>query len=144
MMTRMLQGKIEKKQETLPRNITYIYLKKKKTFLGSIVDLQCCQFQMYSRFNLLYIYIYPLFLSFFSHVGSCTVLRRAPCAIQQAIISYLSYIQQCVYINPSVLNYPYFLLLLVTISLFSISVILCLFCICRLFFLKIPCVSDII
>ena len=73
---------------------------------------------MYSRFNRLNIYIYPLFFSFLSHVGYCTLLRRVPCATQQAVISYPSYIQYSVYINPSLLNYPYFLLLPITISLF--------------------------
>ena len=36
-------------------------------FYGSIVDLQCCMFHMYSKVNRLY--IYPFFYRLFSHIG---------------------------------------------------------------------------
>ena len=39
----------------------------------------------------LYIYIYPLFFSFSSHIGHYRVLSRVPCAVQQVLISYLFY-----------------------------------------------------
>ena len=34
------------------------------------------------------------------------VLSRVPCAIQQVLISYLFYIQQCAYVNPNLPIYP--------------------------------------
>ena len=40
-----------------------------------------CQFQLYSKVNQLYVYIYPLFFRFFSHIGHYRVLSRVPCAI---------------------------------------------------------------
>ena len=46
------------------------------------------------------------FLRFFSHIGHYRVLSRVPCAIQQVLISYLFYIQQCVYVNPNLPTYP--------------------------------------
>ena len=39
-------------------------------------------FQMYSILNQLYIYIYPFFLRFFSHIGHHRVLSRVPYAVQ--------------------------------------------------------------
>ena len=38
-------------------------------FYWSIVDLQCCVSFRYSKVNQFYIYIYPFFLKFFSHIG---------------------------------------------------------------------------
>ena len=35
-------------------------------------------FQMYSKVNQLCIYIYPLFIRFFSHIGHYRVLSRVP------------------------------------------------------------------
>ena len=64
------------------------------------------QFLLYSTVNQLHTYIYPLFLRFFSHTGHYRVLSRVPCAIQQVLISYLFYIQQCVYVNPNLPIYP--------------------------------------
>ena len=72
-----------------------------------IVDLQCCIiFLLYNRVNLLYIHIYPLFFRFYSHIGHYRVLSRVPCAVQQILISYLFYIQQCVYVSPNLPIYP--------------------------------------
>ena len=97
-----------------------------------------CQFQlhskvylMYSKVNQLYVYRYPLFKRFFSHIGHYKVLSRVPCSMQQAVISYLFCVQQGVYVSlslpcqPSSRLYP-----LVTRSLFSTSVNLPLFCKC--------------
>ena len=42
-----------------------------------------CQFQVYSKVNQLYIYIYPLLFRFFSHIGHYRVLSRVPCAIKK-------------------------------------------------------------
>ena len=39
-------------------------------------------FLLYNTVNLLYIYIYPLFVRFFYHIGHYRVLSRVPCAIQ--------------------------------------------------------------
>ena len=55
------------------------------------------QFLLYSKVNQLYIYTYPLFFGFPCHLGHHRALSRVPCAIQQVLISYLFYTQQCVY-----------------------------------------------
>ena len=43
---------------------------------------------MYCKVNQLHIYIYALFFRFFSYIGHYRVLRRVPCAIEQALINY--------------------------------------------------------
>ena len=48
-----------------------------------------CQFLLYSKENLLYTYIYPLFSRFLSHIGHHRVLSRVSCAIQYVLISCL-------------------------------------------------------
>ena len=60
-----------------------------------------CQFLLYSRVNQLYVYLYPLFFGFPSHLGHHRSLSRVPCAIQQALISYLFYTQQSIYVSPN-------------------------------------------
>ena len=65
-----------------------------------------CQLQVYSKVNQLYIYIFPFFSRFFSHLGYYRILSIFPCAIQQVLISYLFHIQQCVHVNPNLLIYP--------------------------------------
>ena len=65
-----------------------------------------CQFLLYSEVNQLYGYMYPFFFRFPSHVGHHRALSRIPSAIQQALISYLFYTQQCIYVNPSLPNHP--------------------------------------
>ena len=55
-----------------------------------------CQFLLYNKVNQLYIYIYPLFLNSIS-IQVIIVLKRVHCNIQQILISYLFYIQNCVY-----------------------------------------------
>ena len=57
------------------------------------------QFQVDSKLNHFYTYLYSLFFRFFSHIGHYRVLSRVPCAIWQILISYLFYIQFCVYIS---------------------------------------------
>ena len=52
-----------------------------------------CQFLLYTKVNHLYIYICPLFLRFFSHVGYYRVLSRIPCAIQQVLIMSLQSVE---------------------------------------------------
>ena len=58
---------------------------------------------MYSKVNQLYVYIYPLFFGFPSHLGHQRALCRVPCAILQVLVSYLFYTQyqQCIYVNPN-------------------------------------------
>ena len=85
-------------------------------------------FQVYSKVNHLYIYIYPLFFRFYSHIGLYRVLSRVPCAIQQVLVVCLFYIQECVYVNPHLPTYPSPPYPLVTTSLFSTSVTLFLSC----------------
>ena len=60
-----------------------------------------CQFLLYSKVNQLYVYIYPLFFGFPSHLGHHTALSRVPCAIQSVLISYLFYTQQHIHVNPN-------------------------------------------
>ena len=56
---------------------------KKINFYWSIVALQCCvSFLLYSKVNQSYVYIYPLFFRFPSHLGHHRALSRVPCAIQ--------------------------------------------------------------
>ena len=83
-------------------------------------------FQVYSNVNQLYIYIYPLFFRFFSHIGHYRVLGRVPCAIQQVLIIYFIYSSVCMSI-PISQFIPSPLSPLVTIGLFSTSVTLFLF-----------------
>ena len=68
-----------------------------------------CWFQVYSKVNLLHIYIYPLFFRFFSHVGHYRVLNSFLCYIA------CSY----VYVNPNLPIYPSPSHPLVTIRLFK-------------------------
>ena len=68
-----------------------------------------CYFQVYSRVNQLHIYIYHPYSFFFQilfHIGYYRILSSVPCAIQQVFINYLFYIQQCIYVNLSLLIYP--------------------------------------
>ena len=99
-------------------------------FYWSIVDLQCCvSFCCTASESVIHVHIYiHYFFRFFFHIGHYRVLSRVPCAIQQVVISYLFYIQQCVYVNPSLPINPSPPYPLVTISLFSTSVALYLYC----------------
>ena len=56
-----------------------------------------CQFLLCSRVNQSHICIHPLIFGFPSHVGHQRALSRVPCAIQQVLISYLFYMQQCIH-----------------------------------------------
>ena len=49
------------------------------------------------------LYTYLFFFRFFSHTGYHRILSRLPCAIQQILVGYLSYIQKYVYVNPKLL-----------------------------------------
>ena len=53
-----------------------------------------------------YVYIYPLFFRLCSCIGHYRILARVSCVIQKVLISYLFYIQQCVYVNLSLPVYP--------------------------------------
>ena len=46
--------------------------------------IMLCQFLLYSKVNQLYIYIYPLFLRFFSLIEHYRILSRVPCVVQQS------------------------------------------------------------
>ena len=61
------------------------------------------QFQAYCKVNYLYMYIYPFFFRFFSHIGHYQVLSRVPWAIQQVLIRCLFSIEYCACVN---LNLP--------------------------------------
>ena len=71
----------------------------------SKVYLQSYQFQVYSKVIQLYIYICinTYLFRFLSHIGQDRVLSRVPYAIQQVLVDYLFYVQQCVYVNPKLL-----------------------------------------
>ena len=62
---------------------------------------------MYKKMNQCYMYRKPLpfFWIIFPYIGHCRIVSRVPCAIQQILISYLYYMEYCVYVNPS----PYLL-----------------------------------
>ena len=57
-----------------------------------------CQFQVCSKVNHLHIHIY-MFQIIFPY-RPYRILSRVPCAIQQVLISYLFYIQQCCWLYP--------------------------------------------
>ena len=75
----------------------------KKLLLEYSCFTMLCQFLLYSKVNQLYVYIYPPFFGFPSHLGHHRALSRVPCATQQVLISYLFYTQyqQCIYVNPN-------------------------------------------
>ena len=76
-------------------------------FYSSLVDFHVGLVLLYSKVNWLHIGTYPLFLIFLlPHSFSDSVpiwvfieLSRVPCAIQQVLISYLFYTQQCEYVS---------------------------------------------
>ena len=78
-------------------------------FFKFLLEYSCftmlCQFLLYSKLNQLYIYIYPLFFGFPSHLGHHRALSRVPCALQ-VLINYLFYTQQCIYVNPHLPVHP--------------------------------------
>ena len=49
--------------------------------------------------------IYISFFRLFSIIGYHKILSRVPCIIQQVLVVYLFYIQQCLYVNPKLLIY---------------------------------------
>ena len=51
-----------------------------------------CYFQMYSKMNPLYIYVYLFFFRFFSHIAYYRVLSRVPYAVQEVLVVCLFYI----------------------------------------------------
>ena len=78
------------------------------------------QLQMESKVNQFTYTQIHFFLRFFSHIGHYRVQSRVPCAIQQGLIMYLFYIQQCVYVNPNLPIYPSPPHPLVTMFVFSV------------------------
>ena len=83
-----------------------------------------CSFLLYSKVNQLYIYIGTLFFRFYSHIDHYRVLSRVPCALHQVLISYLLYIQQCIYVNPN-LPITFFFYKFIYLFLFSAASGLC-------------------
>ena len=59
------------------------------------------QFLLYCKNNQPYIDMYPLLFELSSYSGHHRALSRVPGAIQQVIINYLFYTQQCIYVNSS-------------------------------------------
>ena len=76
----------------------------KKNFVWSIVDFQCCvSFRCTAEWiSYKYTYIHSfIFFRFFSHIDHYRALSRVPYAIQLVLISYIFYIQSCVYVSPN-------------------------------------------
>ena len=70
-------------------------------FYWSIVALQCCEWFLLSRkVNQLYVYKYPLFFAFRSHLGQHAVLSKAPCAVRQ--FSLAAYFTRSIVVSTSV------------------------------------------
>ena len=86
----------------------------------SIVDLQCCQFQGCSK--VIQLYMYSFFFRFFYIQVSTGYRVEFPVLLSRALLVN-SFIQQCAYVNPTLLIYPhhYSFSPLVTISLSSTS-----------------------
>ena len=82
------------------------------------------QFQMNSEGTQPYIYMHPFFPKPHCYPGWHIALSRVPCAVQDVLVGYPFWIQQCVQDLPKLPNYP---LPLATISSFSKSVSLFLF-----------------
>ena len=90
--------------------------------------LYCLSHQR-SPYECIHTNICIFFLRFFSIIVYYKILTIVLCAIQQDLVAYLFSIQQFVSMNPKLLVYPSpYLSLLATISLFSMSVSLFLFC----------------
>ena len=68
-----------------------------------VVDLQCCVSFRYTVVSCTY--VYPFFSMFFSHIGYYRILSRVPSPIHSVPVVYLSDIQQCVYVNPKLLEF---------------------------------------
>ena len=71
------------------QELLFIYL-----FIGFVfvlLEYSCfsllCHFLLYSKVNQLYVYIYPLFFGFPSHLDHHRALSRVPCAIQYVLIT---------------------------------------------------------
>ena len=80
-----------------------------------------CQFLLYNKVNQQYIYVYPLFFRFLSHLGHHRPLSVVSSLCYTEGSHYLFYTQrqQCIYINPS--------LLIHSNPLFSLLVFICTF-----------------
>ena len=70
----------------------------------------------------IYIYIYPLFLGFPSHLGHHRTKSRVPCALQLVLTSYLLYLQQPTDSSLSLPTHPTPHLLLILMFVFYICV----------------------
>ena len=86
--------------------IDSFFMFKKNFLLRYSCFTMLCYFLLYSKVNQLYVYIYSLFFGFPFHLGHRRALSRVPCAIQQVLISYLLYTQQCIYVNPNLPVHP--------------------------------------
>ena len=56
--------------------------------------------------NQLYVYMYPLFFGFPSHVGHHRAISRVSCALQQVLISSLFCTYSCIHVNPNLPIHP--------------------------------------
>ena len=121
--------KIDTRQINRRKRNKLFYFIFKINFYWSIVALQCCiSFLLYSKVSQSYIYIYPLFFSFPSHLVTTEHGVEFPVLYSRfSLVIYFihSSIYMSVPISPFIpLPFPP----LVTISLFSTSVTLFLLC----------------
>ena len=87
-----------------------------------------CQLLLYRKVNQQQVYVYSVIFGFASHLGHHRALSRVPCVIQQVLISYLFYTQQCICVNPNLPVHPTPFSPLGSICLLSMSVSLFLLC----------------
>ena len=82
-------------------SITFLFIFEYKSFKVNfiILNLQCCQFLPFNKVNQLH--ISTIFKIIFPYRLLQNIEYRVPCAIQQVLIHYLCYIQQCTSITVS-------------------------------------------
>ena len=68
--------------------------------------MMLCEFQVYSKMLQLYLYMYPFFFRFFTHIGYYRILNQGPCANKVGPCwLFILYIVVCI-CNPKFLIYP--------------------------------------
>ena len=84
---------------SLVPNFFWTFLKIEVQLIYSVSGVQQNDSILYIGVHI-YMCIYIFFFRFFSIIGYYKVQNMVPCAIQQALVIYLFYIQQCVSVNP--------------------------------------------
>lgn len=76
-------------------------------FCWSVVDLQRAASFCYSKVSQACICVCLLLVKLFSYVGHYRILTRVSCDTQQVLVDYLSCIQHCGFVGPSLPIYPF-------------------------------------